>query len=136
MTLVERLFRLREISPFDRLTDAELTLIAEAAIERQYEAGRCVASKEKPSRALFLTIEGSLTDASGRKLPRVWSPAALVNGTPLPSDVFADKERGAMCLLINKGHFFTILYECPELAVGFIEQAAGADSEKQGDSGT
>jgi signal-transduction protein with cAMP-binding, CBS, and nucleotidyltransferase domain len=121
MTLVERLFRLRAIPPFDRLSEAELALIAESAVERHYEPGKCVATKDKPARALFITLEGSLTDREGNPLPSVLPPVALLNGTPLPSDVLASAQKGAVCLLIQKGHFFTILYECPALAVGFIE---------------
>lgn len=133
MTLVERLFAIRSMSPFDRLTDEEIALIAEAALERKYEPGRKVASSGKSMKALFITVKGSLVDSKGRRLPAVFSPSALISGRTLTADVLASSEEGAVCLLLNKGYFFTVLYECPALAVGFIEKAGGG--KPRGDSG-
>lgn len=123
MTISERMFQLQSIIPFNRLNETELAIIAEAAVERRYEAGKLIASRNKPARALIVTFKGSLTDNEGKKLANILSPEALLTGTPLPYDVFASKSEGAACLLINKGHFFTILYECPALAMGFISMA-------------
>jgi len=121
MTVSERMFQLRVIEPFNRLRETELAIIAETAVERHYEAGRCIASRNKPARALIITFEGSLIDNNGNKLPDILPAEALLTGAPLPYDIFAAKPEGAKCLLINKGHFFTILYECPALAMGFVE---------------
>src|SRR3989339_246831 len=107
MTVTERMFQLRSITPFNRLSETELAIIAESAVERHYEAGRCIAAMNKPARALIVTLKGSLTDDKGKKLPDILPAEALLTGTPLPYDIFASNPDGAKCLLINKGHFFT-----------------------------
>lgn len=121
MSLTERFFRMRAIAPFDRLYDGELAIIAQAAIPRRYAPGHRLLSAYKPPNALFIVLEGSLTTPSGDPLPRIFSPEYLVMGLPLEQDVIADAKTGALCLLISKGHFFTLLYECPALTMGFSD---------------
>ena len=123
MTLIERIFRLRLVAPFDRLGDADLALIAEAAVLRRYEPGRRIASRGKPARALFVTLEGGLVDGDGARLPDVLPLESLLLGSALSCDVLASAKEGAVCLLFNKGHVFTILHECPALTIGFVEGA-------------
>ncbi len=121
MTVIERFFKLRDVPPFDRLYDSELSLIAEAAVQRTYAPGHVILSSNKLLKALFITLDGWLEDAAGKRMPSVFSPEYLLMGIPADGDVIASKERGAVCLLISKGHFFTILYECPMLTLGFSE---------------
>ncbi len=120
-TLVERFFALRDVPPFDRLYDSELLLIAGAAVERTYTPGHVIVSNNKLLKALFITVSGWLEDETGRRLPQVFSPEFLLLGIPAENDIKASAEQGAVCLLISKGHFFTMLYECPALALGFSE---------------
>lgn len=131
MTLVERIFRLRSVAPFDRLTDAELALIADSAVLRHYQPGKRVVSRDKPARALFVTLHGSLADEQGRPLPDVLPMASLLSGKPLPCDILTSATDGAVCLLINKGHFFTILHECPALTIGFVELCGGGGADRR-----
>lgn len=132
MTLIERIFRLRLVAPFDRLTDGELALIAEAAVLRRYEPGRRVSSRDKTARALFITLAGGLVDDAGRRLPAVTPTASLLGGKPLEHDILASPGEGAVCLLISKGQFFTILYECPALTIGFVELSGDGGFERRG----
>lgn len=132
MTLVERVFRLRFVAPFARLADAELALIAESAVLRRYEPGKRVLSRGKAARALFVTLEGGLTDEQGRRLPDVLPAASLLHGEPLACDIFTSATDGAVCLLINKGHFFTILHECPALTIGFLDLFGGGAADRRG----
>ena len=128
LTAIERFFTLRDVPPFDRLYDSELSLIADAVVQRCYEPGHVIVSSNKLLKALFVTVEGWLEDGEGRRLPDVFSPEFLLMGVPPENDVKASSEQGAVCLLISKGHFFTMLYECPALALGFSE-LPGPDSE-------
>lgn len=133
MTISERLFKLRATAPFNLLSDAELVIIAEAVVERHYEPGKHIVSKDKPARALIITTHGSLTDSDGHRLPEVLLLEELLTGTPLSYDVHSSPTEGAECLLINKGHFFTILYECPALATGFIEMSIPEENQNNKD---
>jgi len=121
LTVIERFFKLQDVPPFDRLYDSELSLIAHATVQRTYEPGHVILSSNKMLKALFIVVEGWLEDSEGHRLPQVFSPEFLLMGIPAESDVKASRERGAVCLLISKGHFFTMLYECPALALGFSE---------------
>lgn len=131
MTIIERIFRLRLVPPFGRLSDAELALIAQAAVLRRYEPGRRIWSRDKAARALFVTIEGGLTDGGGARLPDVVPAEALLRGRPPAYDILAAPAGGAACLLISKGHFFTILHECPALTIGFIELSGDGGFERK-----
>lgn len=121
MTRIERLFALRDLVPFSRLQDGERAIIVGAAVERRYEPGHLLASAGKPVRALFVVLEGGLVDAAGQALPRVFGYASLLTGLPIAQAVRAAPVQGATCLAISRGYFFTILYECPELAAGFLD---------------
>lgn len=121
LTVIERFFKLRDVAPFDRLYDSELSLIAGAAVQRTYAPGHVIVSSGKLLKALFIVVDGCLEDSEGRRLPQVFSPEFLLMGIPAEGDIKASAEQGATCLLISKGHFFTMLYECPALALGFSE---------------
>ncbi len=129
MTLIERFFKLRDVPPFDRLYDSELSLITEATVQRFYEPGHVILSSNKLLKALFIVVDGWLEDGEGRRLPQVFSPEYLLMGIPADGDMTASKERGAICLLISKGHFFTMLYECPVLTLGFSELHHGPEDQ-------
>lgn len=130
LTLIERFFKLRDVPPFDRLYDSELGLIAGATVQRTYAPGYVILSSNKLLKALFITVDGWLEDHDGRRLPQVFSPEYLLMGIPADGNVMASKEAGALCLLISKGHFFTMLYECPALTLGFSE-LQGPDQERE-----
>jgi len=121
MSVTERFFRLRAVPPFDRLFDSELAMIADAAVVRAYEPGHVIASAGKALKALIITLEGGLCYADGTPLPSIFSPGHLLMGASLEQAVCVTKDAPALCLLVAKTHFFTMLYECPSLTLGFGE---------------
>jgi len=120
MTLTERLFTLRTLPPFNGLREGELAVIVGSAVERVYQPGQLVASAGKPLRALFVILSGALAGPDGCELPHVYGYASLVTGSQLKQAVRAAPGTGATCLLISQGYFFTLLHECPGLAVGLL----------------
>jgi signal-transduction protein with cAMP-binding, CBS, and nucleotidyltransferase domain len=126
MSVTERFFRLRSVHPFDRLHDSELAMIADAAVVRAYEPGHVIASAGKPMKALIITLEGQLCYEDGTVLPQVFSPGHLLMGAALEQSVCVSGTEPAFCLLIAKSHFFTMLYECPLLTLGFGEAMSTA----------
>jgi signal-transduction protein with cAMP-binding, CBS, and nucleotidyltransferase domain len=129
MTLIEKMLALKRTPPFDRLYDAELTLIAEVARERHYAPGEVIISQRRPVHHLVVVVDGE-TDSEGESRgPRLTGVASLLFDAPVTQTVSASRQDGATCLLIAKSHFHTIVNACPELVVGLLEghgAAAGA----------
>jgi signal-transduction protein with cAMP-binding, CBS, and nucleotidyltransferase domain len=123
MTITEKIFALKRTKPFDRLRDSEITLIAEIARERQYAHGETIISLEKPLQSLYVVVHGSIHRSNGDEMPSVFGIESLLLDMPITDTLEASHEGGATCLLIAKGHFFTIINECPALAFGFLEDS-------------
>ncbi|OQY29736.1 MAG: hypothetical protein B6244_02805 [Candidatus Cloacimonetes bacterium 4572_55] len=126
MTPSEKIFSLKGILPFNRLRDSELILIAEITKYRSYAPGEKITSAGRILPKLYITIDGELTaegPENGEKfpVPQVFGVESLLMDHPIIHSLSASEPGGANCLLINKGHFFTIMYECPELVIGFAE---------------
>jgi signal-transduction protein with cAMP-binding, CBS, and nucleotidyltransferase domain len=122
MTIIDKIFILKKISPFDRLKDSQIAVIAEVAKEQVFEPDKIVSSKEKIQHRLYITIEGSIiTEIDQKTIPQIFGLESLLFDLPI-SDTLKASDEGAVCLVISKKHFFTIMYECPELVLGFLEK--------------
>ncbi|HBN08100.1 MAG TPA: Crp/Fnr family transcriptional regulator [Cyanobacteria bacterium UBA8530] len=119
MTLTEKAFALRAVPPFDRLNDSELALVAEATKFRLFAPGERIASADGVLQKLYVRISGAVFSGN-EHFPAVFGAPSLLFGHSLERDLIACPETGASCLLISKGHFFTLIYECPCLMVGFF----------------
>ena len=135
MRITEKIFALKRTKPFDKLRDSELTLIAEIARERRYAPGEIFISSEKPLQSLYVVVQGSINRSNGNKMPNVFGIESLLFDVPVTDTLEVSREAGATCLLIAKGHFFTIINECPSLTVGFLETSTNKEirtiSEKE-----
>jgi len=114
--VVQRLFALRGVGPFQRLEDTELLLIASHARARSFEAGKLVLPAGIVAEALYVIIEGGAV-AEGREAPVVFDAPGLLFGLATPADYAAGPD-GLEALVIAKPHVFTIARECPEFVVG------------------
>lgn len=122
--VVQRLFALRSIGPFQRLEDTELLLIARHARTRIFEAGKVVLPAGPSAEALFVAIGGGAV-VEGREAPVVFDAPGLLFGLTVPADYVAGPE-GLEALVIAKPHVFTIARECPEFVVGLRDLAEQA----------
>jgi signal-transduction protein with cAMP-binding, CBS, and nucleotidyltransferase domain len=122
MTTAEKLFALKATPPFDRLRDSELALIAEAARHRRIAPGETICSPARPLRRLHVIAWGGIQDSQGGEAPAVFGVGAVLFDLPMTGAWRAAAPDGAECLLIQKGHFFTMVHECTGLAAGFLEQ--------------
>lgn len=131
MTLIEKMLALKRTPPFDRLYDAELTLIAEVARDRRYGPGEVVVSASRPLQNLYVVVEGGLRCADGSSAWHVVGVESLLFDLPHAEDLTAAPGDGAACLLIAKSHFYTIVNACPELVVGLLDGPAARAAEEQ-----
>jgi signal-transduction protein with cAMP-binding, CBS, and nucleotidyltransferase domain len=119
-SLIEKLFALRQVQPFDRLPPDELALLAEVARPRSYAPGEVIHPGEVPLTRLLVVVGGRAVDAAGVGAGPIAGLASLVNNLPAPR-LAADPGAGVRLLDISKRHFFTLARECPEFVLGLIE---------------
>lgn len=117
-TVFRRMLALRPIAPFDRLSEAELTLIAEVAEPRLAGAGEILHLGGAPLTCLWVTIEGGLVREDGTAAGRVNGLSALLSHAPTP-ELRAGPD-GARILVLTKGYFFTLTRECPAFVLGLL----------------
>jgi signal-transduction protein with cAMP-binding, CBS, and nucleotidyltransferase domain len=119
-SLIEKLFSLRQVRPFDRLPPDELALLAEVARHRNYAPGEVIHPGDVPLPRLLVVVGGRALDAAGAQAGPIVGLASLVNNLPAPR-LTADPAAGARVLDISRRHFFTLARECPEFVLGLIE---------------
>jgi signal-transduction protein with cAMP-binding, CBS, and nucleotidyltransferase domain len=119
-SLIEKLFALRRVQPFDRLPADELALLAEVARPRAYAPGEVIHPGEVPLGRLLVLADGRAVDAAGAAAGPIAGVGSLLNNVPA-GRLAADPVAGARMLDISKRHFFTLARECPEFVLGLIE---------------
>ena len=121
MTLTERIFVLRVVPGFDQLREEELLAVAASMTERRYRPGEVVAAAGASLWHLLVLVDGAIGAAhTKRELPPVIGADLLLANRPVPVTLTADAREGAACLRMSKGHFFTVVNECPALLVEMI----------------
>lgn len=132
MTLTERLFVLRVVPGFDQLREEELLAVAASMTERRYRPGEVVASAGTSLWHLLVVVEGRIgTMHSAQAVPPVIGADLLLANRPVPVTLTADEADGAACLRLSKGHFFTVVNECPALLVEMIRLYAIGVAERR-----
>lgn len=128
LSILNRLLALRSVAPFDRLSPAELTLIAEIAEPHQAEPGETVHAGSTPLTALWVTIDGSLIMADGRTAAALVGVPALLTNAITPQLLAGPN--GVRWMTISKGYFFTLTRECPAFVFGLLTggPASGRDA--------
>jgi len=122
--VVQRLFALRAVGPFQRLEDTELLLIARHARPRAFAAGKVVVPAGVVAEALFVVTQGG-AEVDGAPAPAVFDAPGLLFGLAAGADHVAGPD-GLHALIIAKPHVFTIARECPEFVVGLRDLAERA----------
>jgi hypothetical protein len=122
--IVQRLFALRGVGPFQRLEDTELLLIARHARPRAFAPGKVVLAAGALAEAIFVQTAGG-AETGGRAAPLIFDASGLLFGLATRADYVAGPE-GLSALMIAKPHVFTIARECPEFVVGLrdLERSA------------
>jgi hypothetical protein len=110
---------LRAVRPFERLTDQEITLLAEIVDTRSFGPNETAHPGERPLQALYVTVAGHLIRQDNL------SVAEPLNGltdllTYEASPALRAGDNGARVLAISQGYFFTLVRECPEFLLGLI----------------
>ncbi len=114
MNFVERMFALKKEACFKSQSDYDLARIADVAIEKFYNPGELISETEQTLRCVYVVTNGSVESSSGRIISSFFGTASVLLNMPIKSELRAGPE-GVRCLLIEKGVFFTIVFQCPSI---------------------
>lgn len=113
---------LAEIEPFSRLDPDEVAVVLGVARARRYAPGERICQAGRPFTKVSVVLQGEVLGGNGRLLGAVGTLCGLAS----PREIRAG-EKGALCLQLRRGQFFTIVHECPEILAWLLEQPkAGA----------
>ncbi len=118
MTLIKKIFTLQSISPFNKLKDSELILTANITKIKKYQKGATIYTKDVSVNSLFIILRGETITKSGKKFYNFFGLKEILNDLVFKEDIVANSEIKAM--VITKAHFFTLIYECPDLTLELL----------------
>ena len=118
MELVDKIFTLQNRSPFNTLRHSELVLTANITKVRNYEKGSIIISKDSPVLNLFIIKHGNAS-YKDKTISNFFGAEELLNDVVLEENVIAQSDIEA--LVISKGHFYTLIHECPGLMIELIK---------------
>lgn len=114
--IAESYLALGRCAPFDRLTTAELLLVARHVHHRGHAPGEVILPGGAVAERLVVVTGGSARLA-GEPAPAVFDAPSALFGLPVRCDYIAGPD-GAQTLCLSKPHLFTIARECPDFIVG------------------
>lgn len=120
MTTWERMILLQGVPAFAGIDPGRLSLVAGVCRERRYAPGEAIVLPGSRPERLLIAVGGAITAASGNELPVPFGLDTLLFDRDLPHEGINAGPEGALCLSISRSHLFTILGECPELALGLL----------------
>jgi len=117
---------LSEIALFAALSEAEIQLLAERAIERRFAPDEILFWEGEPCAGVFLIVQGSVkifrTSPGGREVmlaietaPSTVAELPLFDGGSYPASVRAVEP--VVSLFINKNDFQQVCRQCPDVAL-------------------
>lgn len=120
MNRADRLLALARTSPFDRLGSSELMPISAVTRARHFAPGAALGVVGRPLSRLHVVVEGGFEDHRSRPAPHILGLAGVLQDRP-QATAWTARTEGATALLVERGHLFTILHACPELALGLAD---------------
>jgi CRP-like cAMP-binding protein len=127
MTLTQKVFALKNIAPFDTLSDAELILSANIMYEKVYENGAVIYNANTPIHNLLIVINGEVHKGDSTVNSAPLGLDCVINDDIMDEDIVASGE--TTILYLSKPHLLTLLFECPALMFGFLSQKKGVNNE-------
>ena len=124
MTLTKKIFTLKSIEPFNKLSDDELILVANITEEKHYKDGVQIYSKGTNIYSMLVITQGKVSINNEREYTNNYIGfQELVNDDVLDYDIYASGD--VTLLVLSKAHLLTTLYESPSIMVGFLELKSG-----------
>jgi len=121
MNITEKIFALNQIEIFNSLQYSELILIAEVTSEHYYPPETIIVHSGTILQKLYIVVDGKVMHDKHQNPIPIFGVGSLILEEEIPYDLIADKALGAKVLSISKGHFFTIINECPNIVINFLK---------------
>jgi signal-transduction protein with cAMP-binding, CBS, and nucleotidyltransferase domain len=121
MNITEKIFALNQIETFSSLQYSELILIAEVTSEYHYQPEKVIVPSGTILQKLYIVVDGKVITQEHQQSIPIFGVNSLILEEAIPYDLIADKALGATVLSISKGHFFTIINECPNVVINFLK---------------
>jgi len=118
MTLVEKIFILKSISPFNRLEYSELILTSNIIKIKKYNKGDIILAKDVYVYSLYIVANGEVVSVSGNNINKIFGIKEILEDKTFKEDIVANTP--VKIMTISKAHFFTLIYECPNLLLELI----------------
>jgi len=115
LTLMQKIFVLKNINVFSSLNYSDLYHISKNAVYKIYSPGQNFCQEHQVLKAIYIVIKGNIQALNGHIMPRVVGTASLLFETPIPHELIASPEKGATCMIIEKSHFYTIFNQYPSI---------------------
>jgi len=115
IALTEKIFALKSVVGFNMLNNSDLFHIAGHAKCKYYQPGSTIFSQGQVLNMLYIVIQGSIESTTGESIPPVIGVLSLLFDKPLSETLVISREQGAVCLIIEKSHFYTLFYQYPAL---------------------
>ncbi len=113
MTLIDKIFKLKSISPFNRLEYSELILTANITKIKKYNKGDTIQPKELYVYSIFIVIDGEVNNGN-----KIFGIEEILEDKTFKEDIIA--KTPVKIMTISKAHFFTLIYECPNILLELL----------------
>ncbi len=120
MNTLEKLSYLRNCSPFDKLSPAELMQVADSSDIKRFLPGQIVLYKEISITHVHIVVEGEVQYREKAIQGLVGAEGVFLHTTLIDNIVAGDS--GALTLAIGRGRFYTIINECPAFTISLARQ--------------
>lgn len=120
MSVARRILALRGVPCFAGLDDHELMAMARVARVRSFAPGEILCPAGAVLRNLYVVVRGTFESPDGPVGDALLGPPSLLFGATVAEELRASPGEGATCLVFRKGHFFTILHQCPSVLCRMI----------------
>lgn len=127
MTLIEKVFTLKSIQPFDTLYDGELILTADVIKVKYFKAGDTIYRVDSLLSNLYIIAKGEIAYEDGESIKGYFGLETLVHDKPIKSNIIASSD--VTFLLLSQEHLLTLLYESPHLMIGFLKSQKEENNE-------
>jgi len=118
MTLTEKIFALKSIAPFNKLSDQELIITANITHEKSYKEGDLIYTNGNTLYNLFIIARGEVACESEKQIEGYFGFNELVIDEVINQDIYAKAD--VTILLISKAHLLTLIYESPSIMIEFL----------------
>jgi len=118
MTLMEKIFILKSIEPFNLLNDKEIIIVANIMETKEYQKGDIVYDSQSFLNKLYLIAKGNVRQGD-RAIKTKYFGLEVVTNKTIDENIVA-AEASTICSL-SQEHILTLIYESPHLMMGFLQ---------------